>query len=268
MDEPTQPLSPNVLVAIGSTLLFIAYWLIFALTTDDGLLRAGASALYNAAPAIILAIVTHLFLTRFVWTWKRWIKLAIQVPAAILFAFLWYLLILVVRSLRSGWAADGFLVAPFVPVAFAWQMFQGVTFYALAALASLAIVMRDQIADLSKQAAITDCSLTPPTTIMVRTGNETQSVAIDDIVSVSGAGDYAEIVLADRTILSATRLGKFEDVLPDHLFIRAHRSHIVRLTAITRSEPAGNGRTVLHLSNGSSVVTSRSGSRAFREAAI
>lgn len=268
MNRLERPISTISIVGIGAALLFFAYWLIFALTTDDGLLGGGLSALYNTVPAIILAVVSHLLLERFVWNRPRWLQFAVQVPAAILFAIAWYLAILVVRGLRGGWIVDGFSVTPFVPVAFAWQMFQGVTFYALVALASIAIVMRRRIASLSELVAGAPRSQARPTSILVKTQDETQNVAIDEIVSVSGAGDYAEVTLANRTLLSSSRLSKFEAALPDDLFIRAHRSHIVRLGAIMRTEPAGNGRTMLHLLNGSSVVTSRSGSRLLREASM
>lgn len=267
MDRPAQYPSISVLVGAATLLLYTAYWLIFAITTDDGFAGSALTAFYNTCPAIALAFVGHALLDRFIWPNGRWIQLGAQVPAAIAFALVWYLAILVIRGLRAGWIDNGFSVWPFSPIAFAWQMFQGVTFYALVALASLGIVMRRQIIELSEAVANIPLSRPSPQSILVKTQDETHKVAIDEIVAVSGAGDYAELALLDKTLLSATRLSRFEALLPDDLFIRAHRSHLVRLGAIMRTEPAGNGRTILHMVNGSTVITSRAGTHLLREAA-
>lgn len=261
--------SPSVglLVATGAILLFCAYWLIFAFTTDDGFALGAVSAFNNTAPAIALAIVTHLILDRFVWPKPLWFRASAQVPLAILFAVGWYLAILVVRELRGGWLENGFAIKPFVPVAFAWQMFQGVTFYALTALASLAVMLHRRLTSL----ADADTSATfayRPTSILVKTSNETENVEVEEIVAVSGAGDYTQLILSNRSLLSTTTLAQFEARLPEDQFIRAHRSHLVRVGAIMRTEPAGNGRAVLHLCNGMTIVTSRSGTRLLREAAL
>ena len=268
MDRSAQSPPISVLVGAAALSLYTAYWLIFAITTDDGLIGSALTAFYNTAPAITLAFVCHALLDRFIWPNGRWVHLGAQVPAAVLFALIWYLAILVIRGLRAGWIENGFSVSPFSPIAFAWQMFQGVTFYALVALASLAIVMRRQIIALSDAVANIPLDRPSPKSILVKTQDETHNVPLDEIVAVSGAGDYAELVLLDRTLLSTTRLSRFEAILPDDLFIRAHRSHLVRLGAIMRTEPAGNGRTVLHLANGSNMVTSRAGTRLLQEAAV
>ena len=268
MDRPAPSPPISLLVGAAALSLYTAYWLIFAITTDDGFAGSALTAFYNTAPAITLAFVWHALLDRFIWPKSQWVQLGAQVPAAIMFALVWYLAILVIRGLSAGWIENGFSVSPFSPIAFAWQMFQGVTFYALVALASLAIVMRRQIIALST--AVANIPLDRPFTksILVKTQDETHNVPIDEIVAVSGAGDYAELVLSDKTLLSTTRLSRFEAILPDDLFIRAHRSHLVRLGAIVRTEPAGNGRTVLHLVNGSNVVTSCAGTRLLQSAAI
>lgn len=267
MRQPAPILPLRLLVIAAAVLLYVAYWLIFAITTDDGVIGSMGTAFNNAASAIALAFITHAVLDRFVWSQSQWVQLAAQIPAAMGFAFVWYLAILVIRGLRAGWTETGFSVAPFPPIAFYWQMFQGVTFYGLVALASIAIVMRRQIVALMEQTQQDRPERAPPTSILVKTQDETHNVALDEIVAVSGAGDYVELVLADRTLLSSTRLSRFEALLPENQFVRAHRSHLVRLGAITRTEPAGNGRTVLHLLNGSSIVTSRAGARLVKDAA-
>ena len=257
-------------VALGAASLFLAYWLIFVFTTDDGWALGAAAALNNALPAILLAWLTHLILRRYIWTASLWIRLAAHLPFSMVFAVAWYLAILVVRELREGWLTQGFSIRPFASVPFAWQMLQGVTFYALAALASLAIVLFDRLRALEApvQSAVEPQIRSAASTIMVRTMEGTEAIAVDEIVTVSGAGDYAELTLRNRAILSTASLSEFEARLPETLFLRAHRSHLVRLGAITRSESAGNGRTTLHLIDGRAVTTSRAGARSLREISL
>ena len=246
--------------------MFLGYWAIFYLTTDDGIARSALTSVNNTLPAIALAWLVHLILDRHVWSTGMAVRLLMQLPLSILFALTWYVAILVIRELRGDWLTEGFAIRPFVPIAFAWQMFQGVTFYALAALASLSIVLSRELRE-TRQAIEPDHPSQTPT-LFVKTPEGTEAVAIDVITSVSGAGDYSELTLPGRIVLSTTTLAEFESRLPQDKFFRAHRSHIVRLGAIDRSESGGNGRTILHLRDGRSITTSRAGSRLLREAAL
>ncbi len=260
-------LDPSVALAtVGAATLFASYWAIFFLTTRDGAWEAAIAAANNALPAIGFAWLTHLVLERYVWPAHLAIRLALQIPLSILFAIAWYVAILVIRELRGDWLTEGFAIRPFVPIAFAWQMFQGITFYALAALASLSITLsrRLRIAESEPRDYL---SIETPT-LLIRTGDGTETVSIEALISISGAGDYAEVCLPGRTIYSSTTLVNFEKRLPQDRFFRAHRSHLVNLNAIERSEPAGNGRTVLHLTDGRTITTSRVGTRLLRDLAI
>lgn len=254
------------LAALGACILLLSYWAIFYLTTDDGIVRSAVVSFNNAVPAIALAWLVHLALERYVWPARMAVRLLMQVPLSILFALTWYLAILVVRELRGDWLTEGFSIQPFVPVAFAWQMFQGITFYALAALASLSIWLSRRLSAAGNEAPSGPAQETQ--TILLRTGEGAESVSTDTIVSISGAGDYSEVRMPGRTIYSTTTLAEFEARLPQDKFLRAHRSHLVRLGAIERSEPAGNGRTTLHLLDGHSIVASRAGTRLLREAIL
>ncbi|MGB3737882.1 MAG: LytTR family DNA-binding domain-containing protein [Pontixanthobacter sp.] len=258
--DPTVPLT-----MMGAAILFASYWTIFYVTTDDGAWRAAMASLYNTLPAIGLAWIVHLLLDRYVWPAGFAVRLMAQLPLSVLFALAWYLAILVIRGLRGDWLADGFAAQPFVPIAFAWQMFQGVTFYALAAFASLSIVLTRRLRAFEGSEA--GPAREAASTLLIRTGEGTETVAIDTIRSISGAGDYAEVCLPGRTVFSTTSLGEFEARLPQDRFFRAHRSHLVAINAIARSEPAGNGRTVLHLTDNRSITTSRAGTRLLRELA-
>ncbi len=253
------------MVAGGGVLLFASYWLIFYFTTDDGLLGGSRNAALNALPALALALLVHLVLDKAVWTRGMGFTQLLHVPLSLGFAVLWYLAIGVIGALQNGSLTQALAVRPFVPVAFAWQMFQGVTFYAVAALASLCIHLHGRLAVLESG---TQGVLRQPPFMLLKTEEGTERISHDKIVKISGAGDHTEVSLRTRVVASATSLAQFEDLLPDAQFIRAHRSHIVSLAAIERSEAAGNGRTTLHLVNGSTVTTSRAGTRALREATV
>ncbi|MGB3721950.1 MAG: hypothetical protein WA979_03915, partial [Pacificimonas sp.] len=205
-EKPSQP-TPyhdpiSSLVAAGAGVLFLSYWAIFYLTTDDGFAGSALMSLNNTLPAIALAWLVHLILDRHVWPTRIAIRLLLQVPLSILFAVTWYLAILVIRELRGDWLTEGFSIKPFVPIAFAWQMFQGVTFYALAALASLSIVLSRQLRE--ARATAEPNRPAQASTLLVKTPEGTEAVPIDVISCVSGAGDYSELALPGRTVLSTT----------------------------------------------------------------
>ena len=261
---------PEAALAVAcAILLFTAYVTVFATTTDDSTTDILKTSLINTAPAVALAVVLHRLLAFTVWTRPTAVQLLVQLPLAIVFAVAWYFAVLVGNGAREGWLAEGFSVRPFVPVAFAWQMFQGVTLYAVAALFSQTVDLRAKLrADGQTKPEDGSARTIAPTprTLLIRRNGEAERADFDEIVRISGAGDYVEIVLIDRTILSSSTLGDLEGAVPADAFVRAHRSHLVRLAAVRRAEPAGNGRTTLHLVNGDSIVTSRAGSRAIRDA--
>ncbi|MEO9824272.1 MAG: LytTR family DNA-binding domain-containing protein [Paracoccaceae bacterium] len=258
----------RVLPFVGAVLLFAGYWAIFYLTTEDGFTRAAIAAANNTLPAIGLAWLTHLVLDRYVWTANPSVGLGLQVPLAVLFALVWYVAILVLRELRGDWLTEGFAIRPFVPIAFAWQMFQGITFYALTALASLSISLSRRLRSAEEQTTIGEQVTERASMLLIATGDGAETVAIQAISTISGAGDYTEVRLPGRAIYSTTTLAEFETRLPQDRFFRAHRSHLVNMDAVERSEPAGNGRTTLHLADGRTITSSRAGTRLLRELAL
>ena len=264
-ERATSGFRPAAWAWLGIAALFATYFAVFALTRGEGLLPAIWRAAYNVIPAIPLVFGFHALLASQVWPRRLGVALTAQVPLALAFGFAWYLGIIVLRDLPGNWMQSAFEVRPFVPIAFVWQMFQGTSLYAAVALGSLALHLSQKLA--AKTMDSPAHREKAGGTLLVRTGNEHTAIDHDAILRISGAGDYAEIHLRGRTILSTTSLGEFEKRLPETEFIRAHRSHIVRLGAIARSEPAGNGRTTLHLVDGSTLQTSRSGTQALRAAA-
>lgn len=258
---------------MGGVLLIATYWAIFSITSDMSRLNALQLASQNAIPALAFGCAAHAILDRFVWPRSLIIRICAQIPGAILFSLLWYLSIIIWQNFSFNSLDTNIVLTAFMRPAFIWQMFQGVTLYALAALVSLAMRLNCQVDALllrleELENGQAEGVKPAPRSILVKTQDETQSVEIDNIVLVTGAGDYSELILRDQTILSTSRLGEFEARLPDDQFIRAHRSHLVCIAAIARTEPAGNGRTTLHLENGECLVTSRSGTRLLKEAVL
>ncbi|WP_271078726.1 LytR/AlgR family response regulator transcription factor [Aurantiacibacter sp. MUD61] len=264
IDARTGSVRASTWVVAGAALLFTAYVLVFALTTGDDLRDNARDAVVNTLPAILLALLFHAVLKTQIWPRSLPIRLASQIPLALLFASSWYLTILLMQGLQSGWMQSGIAIRPFVPIAFVWQMFQGVTLYAVIALGSLSWWLSLRLA---LETGATEEEARPPTpkTLLLRNGKESEAVSIDDLVRISGAGDYSEVVLRTRRVMSTSPLTYFQKRLPEAEFLRVHRSHIVRLGAVERSEPGGNGRAILHLVNGDSITSSRSGAQALRK---
>lgn len=260
---------PRLTIGGGlSILLLLAYSLVFQITIDEPLARSVRSALINVIPAVALAAVLDQLLRRFVWRRSPLVQLAVHLPLCLAFSLIWYFAVLVALGTSGRWLEEGFFVRPFASVAAIWQLFQGVTLYVAAVLFSMAIDARERLVawETAGRAEEAPTSRTGP--VMVRIEGEIVAVDPDDIVRISGAGDYSELVTATQTLLSTSTLAEFEAILGEHDFIRAHRSHIVRRGAIVRAESAGNGRMTLHLGNGDDVITSRTGARRLRDTSL
>ena len=249
--------------------LIAAYFLIFWLTSLSDPRDALYGALNNALSAAFLAIIVHRLVLVKLWTWRPAAQISALIPLAVLYAMSWYFAVVVGIGIRGAGFSQNFEVFQFQFVAFVWQIFQGITLFALAAALSHILFLKSQLQAAVNRADTTpDESRAPAPALLVRHEGEIASLDPSDIIRLSGAGDYVEIVTATRTILSSGTLAEFEGKLDDTEFLRVHRSHLVRLTAIERAEPAGNGRMTLHLGNGDTIFASRSGARLIREASL
>ncbi len=68
--------------------------------------------------------------------------------------------------------------------------------------------------------------------ILVKTGYNTIRVNLDDILFCEGLKDYIKIHTPAKTVVTLNSLKKFEEILPEHLFVRVHKSFIVPLSKI------------------------------------
>ena len=72
--------------------------------------------------------------------------------------------------------------------------------------------------------------------LFVRYQDYYHKIPYADILYVEAVGCYCDIHLRNRTAPLAVvkRLAEFEEFLPERLFVRVHRSHVVSLRAVTK----------------------------------
>ena len=98
----------------------------------------------------------------------------------------------------------------------------------------------------------------------IKIGEELRPLDIDMVVSINGADDYAEVSTTTGKHLVRMTLASFAKSLDPSKYIRVHRSWIVNTCRVTRAEPAGGGRLLLHMETGQAISTSRDGAKLFR----
>lgn len=98
----------------------------------------------------------------------------------------------------------------------------------------------------------------PAVLVEVRDRGRIRRLGADDLASVSAAGNYVELGLADGgRLLHRETLAAIEARLAGHGFVRVHRSHLVRVNLVTEVVPTGSGDATLRLCNGDIVPASR-----------
>jgi len=92
---------------------------------------------------------------------------------------------------------------------------------------------------------------------LVRTGSRIQVVLQDTVLWFSAAGDYVELHTATGTHLVRETMCTLHDSLDPAVFVRIHRSRIVRWAEITELIAAENGEYRVRLKDGSEHRSSR-----------
>ncbi len=72
--------------------------------------------------------------------------------------------------------------------------------------------------------------------IFLKTGYEQVKVLFDDIYYLEAAGNYVNFVMKERSVLSRMTFTEVEIMLPEHKFVRVHRSYLVAIDHIDRIE--------------------------------
>ena len=93
--------------------------------------------------------------------------------------------------------------------------------------------------------------------LLIKDGPKRFSVLIDEILYISGAGDYREIHCPNGKIyLHPNSLEKFSEILPEG-FLRIHNSYLVNEKFIVETLVFGGGKYEAVLSNGAKLPVSR-----------
>lgn len=279
------------LLAIAT--IFVAYSVTIRLALGLDLVGCLLGGAANTVPVVIFGVAVRRIIVQRLAGKPAAAQLAAHVLLCAAFATLSYGMLIVLLGLFNGWGPDGFVVRPFPVGGTAWQTLENVTTYALiaaishmqasnrvvnearhaaaAAAAKTGLEPADQahtlVADLSPNAPGPEPAARADTGIsryFVRIGEELLPLDIDTVVTISGADDYAEVRTLGGKHLVRITLAEFAGSLDPAKYVRVHRSWIVNTHRITRAEPAGGGRLLLHMETGQAISTSRDGARLLR----
>jgi two-component system, LytTR family, response regulator len=268
--ENRQRLGERTFWAVAALLVFFTYSIVFFLTGSSGVTESAKSSLRNLAPLVLLTLAVRPLLTGVVARLRPMAALGAHIVLAGAFSFLWYWLLMVLIGLSLGDTFTEFAVRAFFPgPAVAWQLLQGITVYAL--VAALTYLRAEPelpsfvVAAGPERSGNTDQSLSR---YFIRQGEDIHPLDVSQIVSITGADDYAEVATVAGRHLVRMTLADFEKALEGGSFIRVHRSRIVNVDRIIRAEPAGGGRMLLHMENGEMIQASRAGTKLLRDRVI
>src|SRR5690606_36227782 len=95
--------------------------------------------------------------------------------------------------------------------------------------------------------------------VVVKTGAKIKIIPVGSIIYLEADDDYVKIHTDEGTFLKNTTIASFEEQLDPALFVRVHRSFIVKIDHIARLEPHEKDSYVAVLADGSQVSVSKSG---------
>ncbi len=98
----------------------------------------------------------------------------------------------------------------------------------------------------------------PLTRLFVKTGNHIDVIPVEEIIRIEAQDDYVEIHTSGGKFLKKETMGFLEEHLPQDIFLRIHRSHIINLNRIGKIEKYGKESYLLVLDEGSKVKVSKS----------
>lgn len=102
--------------------------------------------------------------------------------------------------------------------------------------------------------------------LVIRTDEGWVAIDPETISRVSAADKYVTLRTSGKLHVVRSSLKAMQSQLDPALFVRVHRSEIVNMTAVQAVEPFGHGDALLMLSDGESVVLSRTFRQKFMEA--
>lgn len=260
-------MSRRVFDLLSIAIVFLAYTTVFVVALEMGPVEAVAGGVSNTIPVVILAVVVRNLIIRRLVSAGVWVQVLGHALLALVFSFGAYWLLTIALGVFNAMSLTEFRVEPFPSRAMAWQLLQNFTTYGLVAALAYIQARPDQVAVfLSDPSGETEAGRGPDLSrYFIRTGEDIQPIDVAAIVSITGADDYAEVATLQGKHLVRLTLAEFEKALDGDKFIRVHRSRIVNIDRVSRAEPAGGGRMLLHMENGETISTSRAGARLLRD---
>ena len=99
----------------------------------------------------------------------------------------------------------------------------------------------------------------PAYQVVVKDGSKINIIPVEEIIRIAAQDDYAEIVTAKGKFLKKQTMSHFEKILDGNLFIRVHRSSIVKVAEIKSIDKYGKETHMASLRNGEEVLVSATG---------
>ncbi len=100
--------------------------------------------------------------------------------------------------------------------------------------------------------------------ISVKEGSMMHIINVEDIVYIKAEGDYALLITENGKYIKELTMKYFETHLPDN-FIRVHRSYIVNLHLIVRTELYGKENYYIYLKNNEKIRASSTGYKLLKQ---
>lgn len=94
--------------------------------------------------------------------------------------------------------------------------------------------------------------------VFVKTGTKIDVVPITEIIRIEAQDDYVEFITEEKKYLKKETMNTLEISLPNSIFIRVHRSHIINVNFIKKIEKYGKESHMIILNDGSNVNVSKS----------
>jgi two-component system LytT family response regulator len=95
--------------------------------------------------------------------------------------------------------------------------------------------------------------------IVVKNGGKIKIIPVAAIHYLESADDYVKIYTAEGSFLKAKTMGFYEKTLPQHSFVRIHRSFLINIQEITRIDPYEKDSHLAILRSGKGLPVSRAG---------
>ncbi len=103
------------------------------------------------------------------------------------------------------------------------------------------------------------------TRVVVRKGNEIKIIPVEQIRYIEAQDDYVMLYYSGEKALKQQTMRFYEENLPGDLFVRIHRSYIVKVGEIKKLEPYSKDNYIAVLNTGEKLPVSRSGYKRLRE---